>query len=104
SRVGPVFLDGLGHGADPAGGDDVARERVARIGTVREPPRAQRIVDGHAAEREVAADLARRRRPHHRVVDGLGLVALYRRPEERLVLHDPTTGRAATYVGVRRLL
>src|SRR6266571_4093291 len=102
ARLWPVLPQGLGHRADPVGRDHVARERradelpgVARIG-----PRGQRIVDGDTALGEVAVQLPRVRSPNHGVVDGVGLVALDRRPEEGLVLDDRPADRARVQVEV----
>src|SRR5262245_41473490 len=101
SGIRPVLLYAARHRVDPAGRDDVVRERGAAVGAVRVAHRREGIVDGDAALGEVAGDLARGGRPHHGIVDGLGLVAFDRRPEERLVLHDRAAERARVYVGVR---
>src|SRR5262249_28561678 len=85
----------------PAGRGGGVWGRGAAGGAVRVAHRREGIVDGDAALGEVAGDLARGGRPHHGIVDGLGLVAFDRRPEERLVLHDRAAERARVYVGVR---
>src|SRR5207249_12314642 len=78
-----VAEDGPGDGADPAGGDDVARERLA----------GQRVANHGAEAREVA--VAPRRRRHRRGL-GPGCVvpgALIIGEEEDLVLHERSAER-----------
>ena len=91
------------HRVDPAGRDDVARERLAAVAV---GVAGERVVDHlelavrREGLREVAGLLTVGRQPQVAVAGGVGAVALGRRPEERPVADDRTADAAAAQVEI----